>query len=124
MSQQPISLSPDLKRLDDEGYEIEIRDGYLLLHSVPYVDEQARILRGTLASSLTLAGDIAAPPQDHGSLRIAGPTDQVVTLVPYITEVIGPRGNRSELSRVLGARPARVVAGALSGAATFSRGWS
>jgi hypothetical protein len=60
-----ISLSLDLKRLDVEGYEIEIRDGYLLLHSVPYVDEQARVLRGTLASSLTLAGDVAERPQDH-----------------------------------------------------------
>ena len=56
MSRRPISLSPDLKRLDAEGYEIEIRDGYLLLHSVPYVDGQARVLRGTLASTLTLAG--------------------------------------------------------------------
>jgi molybdopterin/thiamine biosynthesis adenylyltransferase len=65
MSRRPISLSPDLKRLGDEGYEIEIRDGYLLLHSVPYVDERARVLRGTLASSLTLAGDVAARPQDH-----------------------------------------------------------
>lgn len=65
MSQRPISLSPDLRRLDDEGYEIEIRDGYLLLHSVPYVNAQAKVLRGTLASSLTLAGDVAEPPQDH-----------------------------------------------------------
>lgn len=65
MSRRPISLSSDLKRLDDEGYEIEIRDGYLLLHSVPYVDEQGSVLRGTLASGLTLAGDVAEPPQDH-----------------------------------------------------------
>ncbi len=65
MSRRPINRSPDLKRLVDDGYEIAIRNGYLLLHSVPYVDEQARVLRGTLASSLTLAGDVAERPQDH-----------------------------------------------------------
>ena len=66
MSRRLISLSPDLRRLDDEGYEIEIRDGYLLLHSVPYLNAQSKVLRGTLVSSLKLAGDVAEPPtQDH-----------------------------------------------------------
>ena len=29
MSQRLISLSPDLKRLRDEGYEVEVRAGFL-----------------------------------------------------------------------------------------------
>ena len=85
MSRRLISLSPDLKRLDGEGYEIEIRDGFLLLHSVPYVDEQARVRRGTLASSLTLAGDIAERPQDHTVHFTGGaPHDETGTPIDII----------------------------------------
>lgn len=32
-----ISRSPDLLRLRDEGYEVEVRSGHLLVHNVPYV---------------------------------------------------------------------------------------
>ena len=35
MSQPLISRSSDLKRLRDEGYELEVRGNYLLVHSIP-----------------------------------------------------------------------------------------
>ena len=65
MSQQRISLSPDLKRLQDEGYSIQIKSGYLLLSHVPYVTENREVKLGTLVSVLTLAGDVAAKPDNH-----------------------------------------------------------
>ena len=65
MSQKPRSLSPDLKRLQDEGYSIEIKSGYLVLADVPYVTEDRQVRHGTLVSELTLAGDVAAKPDDH-----------------------------------------------------------
>ena len=65
MSQQLISLSPDLKRLQDEGYSLQIKSGYLLLSQVPYVTENREVKRGTLVSVLTLAGDVAAKPDNH-----------------------------------------------------------
>ena len=52
MSQQLINHSPDLKRLRDEGYEIEIRGGYLLIHHIPYVDQNKQIQLGVLVSTL------------------------------------------------------------------------
>ena len=52
MSQQLINHSPDLKRLRDEGYEIEIRGGYLLIHHIPYVDQNKQIQVGVLVSTL------------------------------------------------------------------------
>ena len=52
MSQQLINHSPDLKRLRDEGYEIEIRGGYLLIHHIPYVDQNKQIQFGVLVSTL------------------------------------------------------------------------
>lgn len=65
MSQQPISRSPDLKQLRDEGYDVEIRSNLLLLKGVPYVNERRETGRGVLASDLELAGDIAVAPKDH-----------------------------------------------------------
>ena len=65
MSHSPISLSADLKRLEDDGYEVEVRSGHLLLKNTPYVAENGTIQRGTLVSELTLAGDVAARPNTH-----------------------------------------------------------
>jgi len=66
MSQQLINHSPDLKRLQDEGYEIEIRGGYLLLHNVPYLNGSGQVARGTLVSELTLRNNtMTARPMTH-----------------------------------------------------------
>jgi len=65
MSQQLINLSPDLKRLRDEGYDIEIRSGYLLIKGVPYVNSGKEVKLGILVSELTLAGDVTTAPGTH-----------------------------------------------------------
>lgn len=65
MSHQQISRNPDLKRLRDEGYEVEIRDKHLLLHHVPYVTPNREVKYGVLVAVLTMAGDDVARPQDH-----------------------------------------------------------
>src|ERR1700710_1609169 len=65
MSLRLINLSPDLKRLRDEGYFIQIRNGFLIMREVPYVDPQRHVRTGTLISSLALAGDVAQRPETH-----------------------------------------------------------
>jgi len=65
MSQRPISLSPDLTRLRNEGFDLEIRAGYLLVKDVPYVNAAREVKRGILVSKLTLAGDMTTRPDDH-----------------------------------------------------------
>src|SRR5690348_7350995 len=65
VSQQLISRSPDLKRLRDEGYNLEIRAGHLLVKDVPYVNFKKEVQRGTLVSKLVLAGDMTTRPDDH-----------------------------------------------------------
>jgi hypothetical protein len=37
MSPPPIRLSPDLTRLVDEGYDIDVVAGHLVIRRVPYV---------------------------------------------------------------------------------------
>jgi len=51
MSQELISHSPDLKRLREEGYFVQIQGGFLLLRDVPYVNAQQQVRTGTLISS-------------------------------------------------------------------------
>ena len=66
MSRLLISRSPDLKRLHDAGYEVEVRSGYLLIHSIPYLDAAGDLHLGTLASELTLVSpEKTAPPGTH-----------------------------------------------------------
>lgn len=65
MSQKPISLSSDLKALRAEGYNIEIRAGYLLIKEVPYVNSAKAVRRGMLVVKLDLAGDVTAQPETH-----------------------------------------------------------
>lgn len=65
MLQEQINLSPDLKRLRDEGYYLEIRGSYLLVKNVPYVTAKKEVTYGILVSKLNLAGDVTLRPDDH-----------------------------------------------------------
>ena len=66
MSATLIARSPALQRLQNEGYNLEIRNGstgaFLLVHDVPYVTPRREVKRGTLVTPLELAGDTAATP--------------------------------------------------------------
>ncbi|MBI1256533.1 MAG: ThiF family adenylyltransferase [Chloroflexi bacterium] len=65
MSRALFSLSPDLKRLRDEGYFVQKRGGFLILRDVPYVDSTRTVRRGTLISTLALAGERTTTPDTH-----------------------------------------------------------
>lgn len=65
MSQQPINRSPDLKKLRDEGYDLEIRSGCLLVKDVPYTNSNREIKRGILVIKLVLADDQTGRPDTH-----------------------------------------------------------
>ena len=65
MSQRPISRSADLKKLREEGYDLEIRSGCLLVKDVPYVNSIKEVKRGILVMKLVLADDETARPDDH-----------------------------------------------------------
>lgn len=54
MSRLLISRNPCLERLVEEGYELEFRPGYLLVHAVPYVTAERQVAYGTLVSELSM----------------------------------------------------------------------
>lgn len=68
MSRRLIALNPDLSRLEDEGYALEVRPPcYLLVRNVPYVNPAREIKRGTIVGILTLGGTLEniVSFQDH-----------------------------------------------------------
>jgi hypothetical protein len=65
MSRRPINRSPSLTRLRDEGFDIEVKDGMLAMHEVPYLTAQLEIKRATIFCPLTLNDDVAQSPDNH-----------------------------------------------------------
>lgn len=65
MSSPLISRSGDLLRLQEDGYEVSVLAGHLLIGHVPYVADDRTVKYGTLVSTLTLAGDVTARPDTH-----------------------------------------------------------
>lgn len=65
MSHQLISRSPHLQRLRNEGYNLDIKEGHLLVRDVPYVNAQREVCKGVLVMALNLVADVAGQPSDH-----------------------------------------------------------
>src|ERR1019366_4308354 len=65
MSHELINRSPDLKRLREEGYFIQIRGGLLLMRDIPYVNAQRQVCMGILISTLNVAGEVTRTPDTH-----------------------------------------------------------
>src|SRR5258708_32240163 len=72
MSHKLIDLNQDLLTLRDEGYNVDIYGGYLIVRDIPYVTDKREVRRdGILVDALNLNGDIVNAPKDH-TIRFAG----------------------------------------------------
>lgn len=93
MSQRLISLNRDLKKLRDEGYEIEIKGSHLLVHHIPYATAKKQVAFGVLVTPLgDLAGDHTVPPKDHVIFFIGEhPCDKNGNLLKGIQHASGKR---------------------------------
>lgn len=65
MSHSLISRSPDLQKLEDEGYRIEIRSGHLVAHDIPYVNAKREVKLGKLVTDLKISGERTAGMGSH-----------------------------------------------------------
>lgn len=75
MSADLISRDPHLKRLLDEGFELEFRELILLVHNVPYVKQDMSLGRGTMVCTLSLnAEGLTATPQTDHTMWFTGET--------------------------------------------------
>lgn len=65
MLQKLIAHSPDLKRLKDAGYGVQVKSNFLLVHRIPYLNARREIEYGTLVSELSLSGSQTCVPSTH-----------------------------------------------------------
>jgi molybdopterin/thiamine biosynthesis adenylyltransferase len=65
MSQRRISLSDDLVRLRDDGYELRWIADHLVIEHVPYVTSAKEVAYGRLVSTLDLVGEVTVKPTQH-----------------------------------------------------------
>lgn len=65
MSHPRISLSPDFAKLQNEGFDIEVRGGYFVVHHVPFLGKDGELQFGDLRINLRMAGNEIAPPTVH-----------------------------------------------------------
>lgn len=100
MSQQLINHSPDLKRLRDEGYEIEVRGGYLLIHHIPYVNQKMEVKFGSLVSVLTLSGNTRTTTPDNHVIHFIGedPCDVNGAIITAIQHDASTRALNNEIT--------------------------
>ncbi len=108
MSRQLVSRSPDLLRLQEEGYPISFRAGNLVLE-VPYVNALRTVVRGLLVSSVTVAGDRTAMPDTH-----------VVSFVGALPEDVPCDATGSELEFLINQRGPLVLGDEMVASCTFS----
>ncbi|MEW8350287.1 MAG: ThiF family adenylyltransferase [Candidatus Thiodiazotropha taylori] len=71
MSQQLINHNSDLHRLLDDGYEVSIQNGHLVVTNIPYLNSKCEICFGTLVSTLSLSGNKTIRPNPH-TMMFAG----------------------------------------------------
>lgn len=57
--------SPDLHRLQTEGFVIEVCDGWLIIHHIPYINSAREMKDGILMMPLSISGDHTIRPNDH-----------------------------------------------------------
>ncbi len=90
MSSPLVSRSPDLQLLLREGYEIEIRSGYLLVKRVPFVTSAGEVAFGTLISELSTSGTATIRPENHVAFFAGGiPCDNRGNQLSKIINSIG-----------------------------------
>ncbi|MFE2541886.1 ThiF family adenylyltransferase [Actinacidiphila glaucinigra] len=65
MSTAPLVRDPDLSRLLDDGFDVVVQAGHLLVRHVPYVTEARTIDYGFLAYPVTVSGDRVVSDTDH-----------------------------------------------------------
>jgi uncharacterized protein DUF6791/ThiF family protein len=65
LSQKLVDRSPDLKRLRDEGFDLQVIGTHLLVRSIPYVNGDKAPKRGTLVSTLEFSQNNVKKPDEH-----------------------------------------------------------
>ena len=94
MSREQISRREDLRQLAEDGYEVRVRAGHVIVERVPYVTGERTVKYGRLVCPLSVDG----PPPDH-TMFFAGEYPCDDTGAPI--EALRNSSNRQELAEGL-----------------------
>jgi len=67
-----VDRSPDLARLVEEGYDVEVRGGNLFVHHVPYATSEGNVSHCVLVSEFSHNGTQAITPANHQISVVGG----------------------------------------------------
>jgi hypothetical protein len=65
MSASQIAHDPSISPLIEQGYEVAVRNGHLLVLNIPYVDSAKTVRRGVLVCNLGATSSPLGPPPHH-----------------------------------------------------------
>jgi hypothetical protein len=65
MSRKLINHSPDIKKLRNQGYEVEVIGNYLLVHSIPFLNANKKVVKGMLVTNVSIANNRVTKPNTH-----------------------------------------------------------
>ncbi|MCO5974825.1 ThiF family adenylyltransferase [Actinoallomurus soli] len=65
MSSAPLARDQDLSRLLDDGYDVVVQAGHLLIQRIPYRTQTGTVEYGVLAYPVTISGDRIVSGTDH-----------------------------------------------------------
>ncbi|MBQ2655405.1 MAG: ThiF family adenylyltransferase [Erysipelotrichaceae bacterium] len=65
MSVAVINRNDDLLLLQNQGYELEVKEGYAIISNVPYLNHELSICYGVLVSPLHMIGDVVKYDNQH-----------------------------------------------------------
>ncbi|MET8978966.1 ThiF family adenylyltransferase [Streptomyces sp. NPDC004539] len=65
MPTAPLARDRDLSRLLDDGYDVVVHAGHIIVRHIPYVTENRTVEHGFLAYPVTISGDRLASATDH-----------------------------------------------------------
>ena len=82
MSRQHFALSADLKQLEEDGFELQVLDGHLLVGHIPFRDADAKVAYGTLVMSLDETAGITRRPDNHQA-RFCGGVPHTTAGIPW-----------------------------------------
>lgn len=108
MSATPISLSPDLERLEAEGFRLQVIHGtahHLLVEGVPSVTRDKKVVLGTLYSPLEVDqnGRTKSPIDNHQCWWIGeAPCDQTGRVMEELISNPGPEDRGDGIKTTVG----------------------
>lgn len=106
MSSAPLVRDPDLNRLLDDGYDVVVEEGHLIIRQLPFVNEAKEISYGFLTYPVTVTGDRIVSGTDHRIWFGGGtPCDEHGNTLPMANPEVHAMSDGRQAGYMLSSKP-------------------